>query len=88
MNNNYIITVTGDPESLVTVSGTLVCSSAGLSRQFATGEHSVRFAFRFRGDARLVLRRTSRKLTGKDPKPADSFTHRGATATITKVRQS
>lgn len=79
----FVIIASGcraDRQALV---GTLVEDSANLVSEFRNYGGKIIFFFRYRGDARLVLKRVSRSLSVK-PVSADVLQYGSATAEIKK----
>lgn len=80
----YYISVTGDPKDRMTLSGILVNLSANLSNHFFLKDKSVVFLFRYKSDARLVLKKMLRAGVNAVRIGPDDLVCGNASATIRK----
>lgn len=82
--NSFSIVVTGTG-SKSKILGTLVESSGNLVSEFRRVEDKIIFYFRYRSDARLVLRRAARSLGKTKPDSVDILTQTGVKAQVRRV---
>lgn len=82
--NRYAISVAGDKQNRVLLSGLLVQLSANLTNEFYLRERSTVFVFRYKGDARFVLKRVQRSGMPAVQVNPDCISYNGATATISR----
>lgn len=78
----YAMLISGDREAKAFLAGQIVTNSGNLTREFSFSEKSVVFNFRYRSDARIVLRRIAKAV--KSPLLKDTLTHNGAELKIVK----
>lgn len=80
--NKYVLCVSGERTARQTLNGAIVCMSASLTRTFLSNEESTHFFFRYRSDARLVLRNVARSVRGRVL--SDTLEYGGARARVSK----
>ena len=85
--NIYTVTVSGEATDREKIVGKLIMNAAnlvtGVSNGFINGNASIVFYFRFKSDAKMVLRNVSKALRAKQD--ADKTIYGGAVATIDKI---
>lgn len=79
----YNLKIVGEQQAKQFLAGHIVCNSGNLVRSFQLNSGDVNFIFRYRSDARLVLKRVARNCRLLPPK--DLLTYNGATASISKT---
>ncbi len=82
--STFTITVSGERICRSRLAGGLLENSCNLVHGFQRASDAIVFFFRYRSDARLVLRQTARFLGAKRPDGVDLLVHDGATARIQK----
>ncbi len=82
--NNYRVVVDGDAADKERLIGSLVSNAANLVTGLHNDNGKVVFYFAFKGDAKLVLKRVFKALTGKQMR-GTSFQYMNACATIVKT---
>jgi len=80
----YAITVRGERVDRQALIGCLVDNESGLSRAFFRKNGALILLFRYRGDARIVLRKAEKQLGCERPVP-DTIQYQSAKAEITKL---
>lgn len=83
-NNNYLITISGDRDDRERLAGRVVMFSANLVTGLKNNTATVAFYFRYKSDAKLVLRNVSKSLRVKLP-TSESMNFGKASARIQKV---
>ena len=78
--NNYAVTVSGEKVSRQALLGAIVYLSASLTKSFVSNEDGTHFFFRYKSDARLVLKRVAKSLQGSIQ--ADTLEYDGARASV------
>lgn len=78
----YTINVSGVREDRERLLGSLLENSANLTRSFSRKDGVFFFSFRYKSDARSVLKRMSKQLVGKNTLTNDAFNYRRAVASI------
>lgn len=79
--NNYAVTVSGEKVSRQALLGAIVYLSASLTKSFMSNEDGTHFFFRYKSDARLVLKRVAKSLHG-NLFQADTLEYEGARASV------
>ena len=83
--SRYVIEVTGPVTSRATLMGNLVLSSIDRVTTILHSADKEAIRFKYRGDARFVLRKAGRLIFGKNPKNGDELAFDGALARVVKV---
>lgn len=78
--NNYAVTVSGEKVSRQAFLGAIVYLSASLTKTFVSNEEGTHFFFRYKSDARLVLKKVAKSLHGSIQ--ADTLEYDGARASV------
>lgn len=80
--NKYMIRLSGEREGQDKMLVAIIRNSAGLSSCFVHRSSEIDFYFRFRGDARLVLKRIGKQFSARPEK--DTLNVGGAVASVIK----
>ena len=83
--SRFHIVITGDTASRAALVGGILLADIYKETTVSHGVNTEHVQFRYRGDARLVLRRAAVMLTHRKPAKCDVFQLGGATARVVKV---
>lgn len=83
--NRYCIEVSGSRTGREPLIGSLIENSANLTTEFSYRNGGYTFFFKYRGDARLVLKRITKQFSGKSLPVNNEYSHEGAVARIKKI---
>ena len=85
LSPRYVIEVTGPATSRATLMGTIILSAIDRETVIRHSADKESIRFKYRGDARFVLRRAGRSIFGKSPKSGDELSYDGALAKVVKL---
>lgn len=81
--DKYSVVVSGEIRDRQAISGAIVCMSANLTQKFLSSPSGIVFLFRYKSEARLVLRRVAKRCGGSIIK-ADKLYFGAAQACVQK----
>ena len=79
----YTMQITGDQKTKSVIAGIVVLNSGNLTSRFSYTGQTLSFIFRYRSDARIILRRVARSLRCQFS--GDRLQHNGAELKIVKT---
>ena len=82
---NFSILISGDRDGRAALVALLIENNANLSNSFSRNDKGIFFYYRYKSDARMVLKRMSKCLSEK--LVSDSIAHKGASATLKRIAQ-
>lgn len=82
---NFAITVSGEKDGKEKIIGSLVANSGNLTTEFGISSTGVKFFFRYRGDARFLLKRIQKLIGAEKMSDLDTLTFLNANARIVKL---